>query len=679
MSDARCFMNHGAAGRSAGDACRRLITAAAWFLAAAVLPSTLHAQVACGGTLTQDAILSEDLSCPGDGLRLGAHGITLDCAGHSILGPGRERTFGISATGVEKVTVRNCHLRGFWTLVYLKDSPGALIEKNSIVGDPVGTLRATGSPNLRVLGNRFVGPGANSLIAYSPETLASDNSFDHASNELGEFISFSLYGSPRSRFVRNGSAGRTYVSLTNQSDGSVASDNRLLGGSQISIGHSTGSVITRNQLGPVHPAELYAGSAVNLYGAAGNEVTHNTIEGHRIRGIYVAGDYDSPPGSDSNLIQGNSISDAGIGLTITAGSWNQILDNGIRESWVGIEVLDFTGGTRTRGNVFERNTVIGGEYGVFAVFAGGNIFSGNLFQEQVWGSFDLQSDPAGREPNIYVENTIEGSELFGLLAWGTSPRLLGNRFLSNGSDSYVPVDPIDELVLERLGGLRGGVAFLPYVGDTEVTTLDDGDPSSDVLASPLVGTADQPNFFSGNLDVDVYALDCLAENADTLEQENQFEPGRGRSETGEPSSRHHARIRQDWFGLVRVEDGAGTGVAGAAVEIRDARGNLARIVTTGPTGFAPEAQDPDRTQGLFDGEAGGPVPAWPRFTQYVVWEIVGREDLTPHHIKVRSAPGMGRNRFTWDGIDNDPLAFRIVGGRYQTALVVLDDRRPERP
>ncbi|MGH9867328.1 MAG: right-handed parallel beta-helix repeat-containing protein [Candidatus Polarisedimenticolia bacterium] len=581
-------------------------------------------------------------------------------------------TIGVRAIGVAGVTVRNCDLAGFWVPLYLKDSAGSFVENNTIVGDPYGRLYANGSPALRVQGNRFVGPGATLGIYYGPETQVRDNFFDPASSDPYEYISVSIYGSPRSLFTGNESDGAVYVSFSNHSDASLAADNRLSGGSQITIGHSTDSVITRNRLGPVDPATLHANSGVSLFGASGNEISHNVIEGHRIWGISLIGDGSFGIGSDSNVVLQNTIHDASMGIYLYAASGNRILANELQQSWLGIAVLGEFGAAQTGGNVFQRNAVVGGEYGVLIASSGGNVFSGNTFREQVWGIFELQPVASDQEPNSYVENVLERSKLFGLLAWGSSPRILGNRFLTNGSDSYVPDDPTDKRVLSLLGDLRGGVALLPYVGDAEVTTLDDGDPSNDIVSAPLIGSSDQPNVFDNNGDIDIYQVDCHALNRSTLEHDNLFG---GRPAMHGEQGRDHARIRQDWFGLVRVQDPAGNAVAEAMLEVRDARGKLAGVFTSASAGFAPSDPDPDRPQGLFDGEPGAPRPGWPRFTEFVIDESGRRDVLTPHQITVRSPSGMGRVRYSWDAVDNDPLDFRIVNGRYQTALVVLDKRR----
>jgi len=83
-------------------------------LAGPVRASTAVA-ASCGATLTTDAYLAGDLSCPaGDGLTLG-DGVTLDLRGFRLTGPGREST----AVGVKhltesaSITVRNGRIQGW--------------------------------------------------------------------------------------------------------------------------------------------------------------------------------------------------------------------------------------------------------------------------------------------------------------------------------------------------------------------------------------------------------------------------------------------------------------------------------------------------------------------------------------------------------------------------------------
>ncbi len=101
----------------------------------------------CGSTITTNTTLDTDLTgCPGTGLEIRTDGITLDCAGHTITGPG-PRAIQFS-TGIlvraNNVTVSNCNVTGFD--FGLDISPvGGLIDGNEFWGNVEGAIsRASG-------------------------------------------------------------------------------------------------------------------------------------------------------------------------------------------------------------------------------------------------------------------------------------------------------------------------------------------------------------------------------------------------------------------------------------------------------------------------------------------------------------------------------------------------------
>ena len=61
----------------------------AWALLAVLAGQALANHVQCGDVISQDTTLDSDLiDCPGDGLVIGADGITLDLGGHTVDGDG---------------------------------------------------------------------------------------------------------------------------------------------------------------------------------------------------------------------------------------------------------------------------------------------------------------------------------------------------------------------------------------------------------------------------------------------------------------------------------------------------------------------------------------------------------------------------------------------------------------
>lgn len=67
----------------------------------------------CGDTIVADLVANTDLTCPGDGLVVGADDVTLDLGGHTIAGAGAGT--GLAVTGHSGVTVRNGTIAGFDT------------------------------------------------------------------------------------------------------------------------------------------------------------------------------------------------------------------------------------------------------------------------------------------------------------------------------------------------------------------------------------------------------------------------------------------------------------------------------------------------------------------------------------------------------------------------------------
>src|SRR3954447_17846219 len=70
--------------------------------------------LACGDTIAVDTRLTADLvDCPGDGVVIGADGITLDLNGHRIDGDAAGDEIGIDVEGHRGVTVANGSVREF--------------------------------------------------------------------------------------------------------------------------------------------------------------------------------------------------------------------------------------------------------------------------------------------------------------------------------------------------------------------------------------------------------------------------------------------------------------------------------------------------------------------------------------------------------------------------------------
>jgi hypothetical protein len=115
--------------------------------------SACNPGVQCGAVLTRDTTLTRDLvGCPTDGVVIGADDITLDLAGHTIVGMGQEGpdlrfragSEGVRVAGREGVVVKGGRVEGFETGVSLVDTRSSTVQSITAYIDDVG-VRLNGS------------------------------------------------------------------------------------------------------------------------------------------------------------------------------------------------------------------------------------------------------------------------------------------------------------------------------------------------------------------------------------------------------------------------------------------------------------------------------------------------------------------------------------------------------
>lgn len=149
----------------------------------------------CGDRLTRNTVLTKDLYCQKDGLKIGAHGITLDLNGHDIIGPGKPGTKGIQNSGYDNVGIdayAGGIVRGFDHGIELRN--GA--DGNEIVGFYSGGVRG----------------GTYGLVLFDSDRVRVDDNFITAGRwkdgyDGGFGAAFALYRSHDNWFEENWSWG----------------------------------------------------------------------------------------------------------------------------------------------------------------------------------------------------------------------------------------------------------------------------------------------------------------------------------------------------------------------------------------------------------------------------------------------------------------------------------------
>lgn len=101
------------------------------------VPAAAATAVACGSVITADTTLTADLDCPGNGLVIGADGVTLDLSGYQIVGRGAPGSTGIENPGFDDVSITNGFVHGFDWAVELR----ANAERNMVARIGASGLR----------------------------------------------------------------------------------------------------------------------------------------------------------------------------------------------------------------------------------------------------------------------------------------------------------------------------------------------------------------------------------------------------------------------------------------------------------------------------------------------------------------------------------------------------------
>jgi parallel beta-helix repeat protein len=116
---------------------KRAIAARAWLLMVACLVAGMSPQAGasdlCGTTILANLTLDHDLTCTGNGLIVGADGITINLNGHTITGPGSG--VGISVPNRTGVLIVGGTVRNFLAGVQLVNSTAIVVKENRFTGN----------------------------------------------------------------------------------------------------------------------------------------------------------------------------------------------------------------------------------------------------------------------------------------------------------------------------------------------------------------------------------------------------------------------------------------------------------------------------------------------------------------------------------------------------------------
>ena len=197
--------------------------------------------VSCGDTLTADTTLDSDLTCAtAPGLTIGTNGITLDCDGFTVTGPGSGD--GILLDGRSGVTVKSCHVTNFTLGFHLSSSHGNTLEGNTAKGSGLRGFRLFSSHGNTLIRNRSSGGfDGFKLISSSNNILTKNAAMDN------QLVGFRLESSDGNTLTTN-KAWRNgegfFLILT--SGNTLAGNRALRNGQGFHLTLSDGTTLLRN-------------------------------------------------------------------------------------------------------------------------------------------------------------------------------------------------------------------------------------------------------------------------------------------------------------------------------------------------------------------------------------------------------------------------------------------------
>jgi parallel beta-helix repeat protein len=360
--------------------------------------------VSCGQEITQNTKVANDLNnCPGDGLVIGAPGITLDLNGHTLDGDAEPEGVGVNnGDGHDGVTVKNGAIREFDVGVSLPEvsrnrltglrvfhnailgmdldfSDHSVIERSSFTGNGANFegpgIFLIGSHQNRISHNVVARNGSNGLFQVdSNDNGIVDNSFV-ANADSG----LTIENSVDNRVRRNHVARNTFSGIgIDFADNNEVSRNRVVANGDNMFVVGDGNTIVRNHVSDATGCPDGCGFGISFDGGSGNLIADNTVTGSREAGIRLTSFPPDTPDAVDNSVLRNVVSDAGTdGILVEAGAADTLLLGNLarRAGDDGIDV-DSPDTTLTR-NTANRNGDLGIEAVPGVTDGGGNTASGN--------------------------------------------------------------------------------------------------------------------------------------------------------------------------------------------------------------------------------------------------------------------------------------------------------------
>jgi|GEM_PF-2796137 parallel beta-helix repeat protein len=267
----------------------------------------------CGATITTDTVLSASIGpCSGNGLVMGAGGITLNCAGYAIKGGGSG--VGINLTGMARATVENCKVTGFQSGLLLNGSSSDALVGNTANSNAQQGFMLESSSNDTLSSNTANGNGYFGFyLLFSSDSNALSGNTASNNAHTGFFLVSGPYNNTLAGNTANYNRQDGFV-LNGTSDGNTLSGNKAVGDRLgIRLDNSSNNTLTSNNA-------TQDDTGIYLQDADGNELGNNAARSN-LYGFYLwdaSGNTLAWNRADYNLYYGYTDNTTGSGTAGTA-------------------------------------------------------------------------------------------------------------------------------------------------------------------------------------------------------------------------------------------------------------------------------------------------------------------------------------------------------------------------
>jgi parallel beta-helix repeat protein len=419
----------------------RLFAPAVLVITMAVLGdgSALAASPSCGDTITQDTTLTADLTnCPGDGLDVGADGITLNLNGHTIDGTVTQPLAcgdtpadadGVRVGGHDGVTIENGTIQQFsigvnggaeddgMSNAYLHD---LAVRGNGQHGIEIGVRHFPPSATAPTNDDNVVehntiegtdGCGGSDIVLSN--TVRNRVGYNRTHRSQGIGVCCSEHAIVEHNFVDNDNLGSEFafggadIEVVFGGHNLVRNNNVTGSGADgIAIGEGEHDTVARD-----NHSHGNGGAGVLLNEAIDDRVENNQLDHNGFVGVisFVG---------DRNTISGNHIADisgcppdfCGLGVGIAGGDANVVAANDIaRVALDGVAVVALDPGDTTSNTLVRANSVRAAAVDGYAV---GGLGDGTVTDTTLTGNRALMAGHDGF--NVFVAGTtLTGNSAFG--------------------------------------------------------------------------------------------------------------------------------------------------------------------------------------------------------------------------------------------------------------------------